>query len=125
VGLFVGLAILIGLMVLGLLFFLHKRKQQRGMHLTGGNTTPEPGMIGAGGRGMFGGIFGPGMSEKNGASTFPPPVGRPSVVIDQRLEPDVLHNTRMESDNASRLSFRSLRDDTDYSRRVLRVTNAD
>jgi len=92
------------------------------MHLTGGNTTPEPGMIGASvGRGLFG----PGISEKNGGAAFPPPVGRPSVVIDQRLEPDVLHSTRMESDSASRLSVRSLRDDTDYSRRVLRVCSQD
>lgn len=97
------------------------------MHLTGGSSTPEPGMAGTASAGKgrtFGGFF---ASEKNGEPSGPPygstvrTSGNGVIAVDQRLEPDVLRHSRMESDNVSRMSIRSLRDDTDYSRRVLRV----
>ena len=41
-------------------------------------------------------------------------------IVDQRLDPGVLWNP--DIDNGSRASMRSLQDDQDYSRRVLRVS---
>ncbi|KAF8418931.1 hypothetical protein EV426DRAFT_577208 [Tirmania nivea] len=48
----------------------------------------------------------------------------PDRITDQRLDPGQVW-MRFENDNASRMSVRSLRDDQDYSRRVLRLANPD
>ena len=42
-------------------------------------------------------------------------------IVDQRLDPGALWNANL--DNNSRVSLRSLQDDQDYSRRVLRVSH--
>lgn len=44
-------------------------------------------------------------------------------IVDQRLDPGALWNAPF--DNQSRVSIRSLQDDQDYSRRVLRLANPD
>lgn len=48
----------------------------------------------------------------------------PDRITDQRLDPGQVW-MRFENDNVSRMSVRSLRDDQDYSRRVLRLANPD
>lgn len=46
--------------------------------------------------------------------------GSRAKVVDQRLDPSALWNPL--NDNSSRVSVRSLQDDRDYSRRVLKVS---
>lgn len=58
-------------------------------------------------------------SASSGGSGAMPAI-TPDRITDQRLDPGQVW-MRFENDNASRMSVRSLRDDQDYSRRVLRV----
>lgn len=58
-------------------------------------------------------------SGSSGGSGLMPAV-TPDRITDQRLDPGQVW-MRYENDNVSRMSVRSLRDDQDYSRRVLRV----
>jgi len=46
----------------------------------------------------------------------------PGRLIDQRLDPNQIYLRYDLDTGSSRMSVRSLRDDTDYSRRVLRVS---
>jgi len=68
-----------------------------------------------------------GMHSPTGAAGTPAPAlageSTPGTVYDQRLDPSSLFMRFDHQTGSSRMSVRSLRDDTDYSRRVLRVRN--
>jgi hypothetical protein len=135
VGLFVGLALLIIAIVAGLLYFCYRRNLQKAAMYTRGTDSPGSGTIPAGGAGILGRSRSRSLStlglvtEKGGAAVNTSPtaaavgVATPVVgtIVDQRLDPGQLF-LRFENEvDSSRMSVRSLRDDADYSRRVLRV----
>lgn len=122
IGFAVGITLLIAFLLGALGIFLWRRRRRDSIPLGGESPTPN-------------GI--PPISERrnNGRMAIPikrnngffkPSVLAPTpeledpevrpVMVDQRLDP-----AAWGRDNASRLSVRSLRDDQDYSRRVLRV----
>lgn len=146
-GLFVGLALGILLIVAAFLFFCYRRNKRRAAHNridSSGSAT----MTAAAG-GMFVGqrrsrsmstlgLIG----EKGGTAVNTAPtltannfsglptaeagksttgVQTPGRLIDQRLDPNQIYLRYDPDTGSSRMSVRSLRDDTDYSRRVLRV----
>lgn len=84
----------------------------------------------AGGRGPLGekilapiqtGGWGTGISNKSPETSSPlDKRGSYPLVVDQRLDPGTLWSPH--HDNDSRISVRSLQDDQDYSRRMLRVS---
>jgi len=146
-GLVIGLLILIALIVATLFFW--RRHRQRGLQAVYDTETPNSGVIPAGGTGVLGaggrrrsrsmstlGLIG----EKNGSPTamkkHGPTAngvtltetsgpGKPTTVYDPRLDPGQLFMRFDRETGSSRMSVRSLRDDTDYSRRVLQLANPD
>ncbi|KAI5795850.1 hypothetical protein FPQ18DRAFT_142754 [Pyronema domesticum] len=147
-GLIVGLIIALLLIVAAVLFW-RRRRNQRDSALYGSS---QNGLISAGGAGFFGGgrrgrsmstlgLVGeksppssqstPPVLDANGVAIAQPPrtAGAPNGTItegeayDQRLDPQSLFMKFDPHTGSSRMSVRSLRDDTDYSRRVLRVCN--
>jgi len=69
------------------------------------------------------GLIGPYNQEKGTAITTTGP-REAERVTDQRLDPARIW-MRFDNDNSSRMSLRSLQDNHDYSRRVLKLTNPD
>ncbi|KAI5817752.1 hypothetical protein BZA77DRAFT_31943 [Pyronema omphalodes] len=149
-GLIVGLIIALLLIVAAVLFW-RRRRNQRDSALYGSS---QNGLISAGGAGFFGGgrrgrsmstlgLVGeksppssqstPPVLDANGVAIAQPPrtAGAPNGVMtdgeayDQRLDPQSLFMKFDPHTGSSRMSVRSLRDDTDYSRRVLRLANPD
>ena len=139
-GTFVAIAIIILLIVAALVFFLWRRKrrheQQEPIPSTAGSGTPQRRPSRLSQMGLLGGAsqreknsvpiiqttgWGPGNgADKSPADTLDRRSSYPRVV-DQRLEPTALWNPLY--DNGSHVSVRSFRDDQDYSRRMLRVSN--
>jgi len=142
VGLFVGLALIILLVAAGALFLCWRRRRWDDQMLppmaeTGGSTPlphsrsrsiSELGLMESGTPGEKGILprIATGMWDMSGGSGGSP-TGSPSNkrnsaarIVDQRLDPGAVWSP--EHDNSSRISVRSLRDDRDYSRRVLRVS---
>lgn len=141
-GVFTVLTLLLIALLFALFWYMRRRKH-RGAPLAAESPTPES----YGGSGMM--IGGTSQEKRRSRSvstiglTAPysdrphqaPPIvsnnsgssggsGVPTItpdrITDQRLDPGQVW-MRYENDNASRMSVRSLRDDQDYSRRVLRV----
>ena len=141
-GVFTVLALLVAALVFAVFWYIRRRKQ-KGAPLGADSPTSESfrgGLIGnaaqekRSSRSMSTlGLTAPYASDK---PPLPPPIITsnsassggsggllgitPDRVTDQRLDPGQVW-MRFENDNASRMSVRSLRDDQDYSRRVLRV----
>lgn len=150
-GLFVGLALGILLIVAAFLFFCYRRNKRRAAH-NRIDSSGSAAMTAAAG-GMFAGrrrsrsmstlgLIG----EKGGTAVNTTPtltannfsglptaeagksttgVQTPGRLIDQRLDPNQIYLRYDPDTGSSRMSVRSLRDDTDYSRRVLRLANPD
>lgn len=138
-GLILGIILALFLIVAGVLLYRRRQAIRRSELYAPGSTG---GVIPAGGAGFFGsGKRGRSMStlglvgEKSPpASSTPPldPNGVPQTaggttpqvgeVYDQRLDPGSLFMRFDHRTGSSRVSVRSLRDDQDYSRRVLRVS---
>ncbi|KAI9676185.1 MAG: hypothetical protein M1817_000930 [Caeruleum heppii] len=145
-GLFVGLAAIILLIAAAILFSCWRRRVRQSTMLTGGSngdgsmqsrirsrSTSQLGLINddrtvMGEKGFS--------RHSTGTSNWPvttAPVGDGPAspdrrssnarIVDQRLDPGTLWNPIHE--NSSRVSVRSLQDDRDYSRRVLRLANPD
>ncbi|KAI5811284.1 hypothetical protein DFH27DRAFT_19816 [Peziza echinospora] len=141
-GVFTVIAILVIALVLATIWFI-RRQRSKGAPLGADSPTPD----------SFGGVMIAGTHDKRrsrsmstlglvtpfSGSDKPPPIVTtnsassgsqaqsaitPDRVTDQRLDPGQVW-MRFENDNASRMSVRSLRDDQDYSRRVLRLANPD
>lgn len=141
-GVFTVLALLVAALVFAVFWYIRRRKQ-KGAPLGADSPTSESfrgGLIGnaaqekRSSRSMSTlGLTAPYASDK---PPLPPPIITsnsassggsggllgitPDRITDQRLDPGQVW-MRFENDNASRMSVRSLRDDQDYSRRVLRV----
>lgn len=145
-GLFVGLALGIVLIVAAFLFLCYRRNKRRAAH----HSIDSSGSVAGG---MFGGrrrsrsmstlgLIG----EKGGTAINTTPTSTannfsglptaeagksttaaqtPGRLIDQRLDPNQIYLRYDPDTGSSRMSVRSLRDDTDYSRRVLRLANPD
>lgn len=138
-GLIVGLILAFAFIVAGVLFWRRRRQQQHAEQY-GGLGSPA-GVIPPGGGGIFGGrtrtrsmstlglVGEKGMHSPTGAAATPAPAlageSTPGTVYDQRLDPSSLFMRFDHRTGSSRMSVRSLRDDTDYSRRVLRLANPD
>ncbi|KAJ6257500.1 Cell wall integrity and stress response component [Drechslerella dactyloides] len=136
-GVFVGLAAAV-ILAVALVFFIRKRKNERRKSV-GSSHHPEMGMSGAGSPNL-----GTGSSSPNGRPRSTSTLGlvggysssdkAPVIttggftetdrVTDQRLDPNQIW-MRFDNDNGSRVSLRSLQDNQDYSRRVLKLTNPD
>jgi len=141
----VGVILAVLLIVGALLFYRHRQKKQ-GLAALYGSDSPPSGGIPAGGAGIIGGrrrsqsfsTLGL-VGEKSPTSTNTSPEGTQNIatiipaaargegaaVYDQRLDPGQLFMRFDHLTGSSRMSVRSLRDDTDYSRRVLRLANPD
>ncbi|RPB04070.1 hypothetical protein L873DRAFT_1786343 [Choiromyces venosus 120613-1] len=151
-GLFVGLALGIILVVAALLFFCYRRNKQRAS-LNSVDPPGSATVTAVAGAGVFGGrrrsrsmstlgLIG----EKGGTAVDTTPASTannfsglpaaeagksttaaqtPGRLIDQRLDPNQIYLRYDPDTGSSRMSVRSLRDDTDYSRRVLRLANPD
>lgn len=146
-GVFVGVALLVIAIVGALMVFCYRRNKQRNsMH--GG---PEAAVIPAGGAGVMAGrrrsrslstlgLMGekgfhsvdtapstgpPNMAGLNGVGTAAARGPDGTKLVDQRLDPSQLYLRYDPDTGSSRMSVRSLRDDADYSRRVLRLANPD
>ncbi|KAA8909770.1 hypothetical protein FN846DRAFT_888787 [Sphaerosporella brunnea] len=131
----VVIGIILGLcLIIGALFFIIRRRNQNRASMydeSGSGTIP------AGGAGVFGrtrtrsmstlglvGEKGQQSPTSNGHATAGPHTANgtpPATAYDQRLDPGTLFMRFDHQTGSSRMSVRSLRDDTDYSRRVLRV----
>ncbi|KAI9751141.1 MAG: Ribosome-releasing factor 2, mitochondrial, partial [Chaenotheca gracillima] len=145
-GLFTGLAIIILLVAGGVLFFLWRRHRRSSGASAAGSAGTKPSPPRSRTRSMSElGLISRNstlMGEKSvpaiqtdlaaggvggGVSSSPTsPLDRRNSnarVIDQRLDPGTIWNPL--HDNSSRVSVRSLQDDQDYSRRVLRLANPD
>lgn len=143
-GVFTVIALLIIAMI-GALLWIMRRRKQKGVPLGAEAAAPDKfGGVIIGARekrtsrsmstlGLTGAAFGsadkhpPIISTNSGSSGGTGgvnPAGTPERLVDQRLDPGQVW-MRFENDNASRMSVRSLRDDQDYSRRVLRLANPD
>ena len=144
-ALIVGLVLALILIVAGVLFCRRRQNMRRSAVYTPGSTA---GVISAGGAGFFGNARrGRSMStlglvgEKCAADTTPPdqaPAAAAAAgshaagatapegggeIYDPRLDPGSLFMRFDHQTGSSRMSVRSLRDDQDYSRRVLRVSD--
>lgn len=146
-GVFTVLALLLIAATLALFWYL-RRRRQKGAPLGADSPTPESFaggiLVGSAGqekrrsRSMSTlGLTAPYISDR---PPPPPPIVTtnsgssggsggiaaitPDRITDQRLDPGQVW-MRFENDNTSRMSVRSLRDDQDYSRRVLRLANPD
>ena len=135
-GLFVGLAVII-LVTAGLLLFFCWRRRQSHAQLAGegstaGGSTPRPQSRSMSQLGLMNEVRQPngvpqittGMWGTAGPAADSPTAeserrNSRAKVVDQRLDPQSLWNPL--HDNSSRISVRSLQDDRDYSRRVLKV----
>jgi len=142
-GVFTVLALLLIALIFAIFWYLRHRRQ-RGAPLGADSPTPE-----SFGGGVLIGSAGQEKRRSRSMSTLgltapyasdrphlPPPIVTtnsgssggsgvmsavtPDRITDQRLDPGQVW-MRFENDNVSRMSVRSLRDDQDYSRRVLRV----
>ena len=138
-GLFVGLAALIILAAAAMLFYCWRRRYHDPAMLAAGSadgTSPprtrdrsmsQLGLIG-GDSAVMGertlsrlstGTWG-GVAASGDSPTSPDRRSSNARIVDQRLDPATLWNPIHQ--NSSRVSLRSLQDDRDYSRRVLRVS---
>ncbi|KAF8467416.1 hypothetical protein BDZ91DRAFT_146326 [Kalaharituber pfeilii] len=148
-GVFTVLAFLIIGFILALFWFLRRRRQKGGPLGTDSPTPDSYGRVAVTGstyeKRRSRSMSTLGLTSPYGPDKPPPPIistntgssgapsgliglatssGTPDRVTDQRLDPGQVW-MQFENDNASRMSVRSLRDDQDYSRRVLRLTNPD
>ncbi|KAF3288659.1 hypothetical protein TWF970_005717 [Orbilia oligospora] len=133
-GVFVGVAAAI-ILLLAVIFFLRRRNNDRRKSVDSSNH-PEMGMSGAGSPNLTGsssptgrprststlGLVG-GLQDKAPVITTTG-FTETDRVTDQRLDPNQIW-MRFDNDNGSRVSLRSLQDNQDYSRRVLKLTNPD
>ncbi|KAF3078086.1 hypothetical protein TWF706_004716 [Orbilia oligospora] len=129
-GVFVGVAAAI-ILLLAVIFFLRRRNNDRRKSVDSSNH-PEMGMSGAGSPNLTGsssptgrprststlGLVG-GLQDKAPVITTTG-FTETDRVTDQRLDPNQIW-MRFDNDNGSRVSLRSLQDNQDYSRRVLKV----
>jgi cell wall integrity and stress response component len=137
-GLIVG--IILGLCLIGAAVLFYRRRRNRNRAALYDDSLAGGGVAAAGGFGRtrtrsmstlgLVGEKGQHSPTANGASqvtTGPDTAGEaPSATIyDQRLDPSSLFMRFDHQTGSSRMSVRSLRDDTDYSRRVLRLANPD
>ncbi|KAL8733259.1 MAG: hypothetical protein Q9166_002276 [cf. Caloplaca sp. 2 TL-2023] len=143
-GLFVGVALIICLIAAALIWLFLRRKRKaeaeaETMASTAGGETPQRRQSKMSTMGLLGGTrrsnnrksvpmiqtsgWGPGSSAEKSPSDTPIDFRRTSYprVVDQRLEPAALWNPLQ--DNGSHVSIQSFRDDQDYSRRMLRVSD--
>ncbi|KAI4276640.1 MAG: hypothetical protein L6R38_005601 [Xanthoria sp. 2 TBL-2021] len=141
-GLFVGIAVIICLLAAALIWFFIRRKRNaeaETMASTAGGETPQRRQSKMSTIGLLGGTrrsnnrksvpkiqtsgWGPGNSMEKSPTDTPIDYRRTSYprVVDQRLEPAALWNPLQ--DNGSHVSIQSFRDDQDYSRRMLRVSD--
>lgn len=67
----------------------------------------------------------PNMAGLNGVGSTASRGPDGTKLVDQRLDPSQLYLRYDPDTGSSRMSVRSLRDDADYSRRVLRLANPD
>lgn len=141
-GLFVGLGLLVFVATAGSILYCvrrhHRRPLSPAVESDHDDDIPQRrpsrmsqmGLI-AGGRGPLGekvlspiqtSDWGPASSTRSPETTSSPLDKRRSfpLIVDQRLDPGTLWSPH--HDNASRISIRSLQDDQDYSRRMLRVS---
>ncbi|KAK6533691.1 hypothetical protein TWF694_002623 [Orbilia ellipsospora] len=135
-GVFVAIGALV-IAIIALVFFLRKRRNDRRKSVDSSNH-PEMGMSGPGSptMGTTGssspntrprststlGFVG-GLNDKTPAITTTG-FTETERVTDQRLDPNQIW-MRFDNDNGSRVSLRSLQDNQDYSRRVLKLANPD
>ena len=140
-GLFVGVALIIGLIAAAGVWLCLRRKRNAEAETiasTTGGETPQRRQSKMSTMGLLGGTrrsnnrksvpmiqtsgWGPGNSTEKSPSDTPIDYRRTSYprVVDQRLEPAALWNPLQ--DNGSHVSIQSFRDDQDYSRRMLRVS---
>lgn len=141
-GLFVGLALIVLLTAAGVLLYCWRRHRQNTVAPSAADDiiTPrsrsmsELGLIGSNRTIMgervlprlaTGGAMGGSTASRTSHSPHSPSgdtrrFSQATRIVDQRLEPGALWNANF--DNNSRVSLRSLQDDQDYSRRVLRVS---
>ncbi|KAK6532736.1 hypothetical protein TWF281_006912 [Arthrobotrys megalospora] len=133
-GVFVGVGAAV-LLILVAIILLRKRKNDRRKSVDSSNH-PEMGMSGAGSPHLTGsssptgrprststlGLVG-GLQDKAPVITTTG-FTETDRVTDQRLDPNQIW-MRFDNDNGSRVSLRSLQDNQDYSRRVLKLTNPD
>ncbi|KAL9038644.1 MAG: hypothetical protein Q9180_003007 [Flavoplaca navasiana] len=141
-GLFVGVALIICLSAAALIWFFIRRKRKAEVETIasmGGGETPQRRQSKMSTIGLLGGTrrsnnrksvpriqtsgWGPGNSTEKSPTDTPIDYRRTSYprVVDQRLEPAALWNPLQ--DNGSHVSIQSFRDDQDYSRRMLRVSD--
>ncbi|KAI4267090.1 MAG: hypothetical protein LQ337_008522 [Flavoplaca oasis] len=141
-GLFVGVALIICLSAAALIWFFIRRKRKAEAETIasmGGGETPQRRQSKMSTIGLLGGTrrsnnrksvpriqtsgWGPGNSTEKSPTETPIDYRRTSYprVVDQRLEPAALWNPLQ--DNGSHVSIQSFRDDQDYSRRMLRVSD--
>ncbi|KAL8670456.1 MAG: hypothetical protein Q9168_005016 [Polycauliona sp. 1 TL-2023] len=141
-GLFVGVALIICLLAAALIWFFIRRKRNaeaEAMATTAGGETPQRRQSKMSTIGLLGGTrrsskrktvpkiqtsgWGPGTSTEKSPTDTPIDYRRTSYprMVDQRLEPAALWNPLQ--DNGSHVSIQSFRDDQDYSRRMLRVSD--
>jgi cell wall integrity and stress response component len=141
-GLFVGLAMIILLVAAGAIFFCWRRRHRNDKMLppmadTNGSTPIRSRSRSMSELGLMDGVsqgekqtlphITTGMWNMSGGSGGSPTGLSPTNkrnsaarIVDQRLDPGAVWSP--EHDNSSRISVRSLQDDRDYSRRVLRVS---
>ncbi|KAK6343061.1 hypothetical protein TWF718_008437 [Orbilia javanica] len=133
-GVFVGVGAAI-LLLLAVIILLRKRKNDRRKSVDSSNH-PEMGMSGTGSPHLTGsssptgrprststlGLVG-GLQDKAPVITTTG-FTETDRVTDQRLDPNQIW-MRFDNDNGSRVSLRSLQDNQDYSRRVLKLANPD
>ncbi|KAL8993232.1 MAG: hypothetical protein Q9169_006499 [Polycauliona sp. 2 TL-2023] len=141
-GLFVGVALIVCLIAAGLIWFFIRRKRNAEAETiasTAGGETPQRRQSKMSTIGLLGGTrrsnnrksvpkiqtsgWGPGHSAEKSPTDTPIDYRRTSYprMVDQRLEPAALWNPLQ--DNGSHVSIQSFRDDQDYSRRMLRVSD--
>ncbi|KAL8728545.1 MAG: hypothetical protein Q9181_005313 [Wetmoreana brouardii] len=141
-GLFVGVGVIICLIAAALIWFFLRRKRDSEAEMLGstaGGETPQRRQSKLSTMGLLGGTrrsnkrksvpaiqtsgWGPGNGPEKSPSDTPIDYHRASYprVVDQRLEPTALWNPLQ--DNGSHVSIQSFRDDQDYSRRMLRVSD--
>lgn len=141
-GLFVGIGLIICLLAAALIWFYLRRKRNleaETLASVAGGETPQRRQSKLSTMGLLGGTrrsnkrksvpaiqtsgWGPGNGNEKSPSDTPIDYHRTSYprIVDQRLEPAALWNPLQ--DNGSHVSIQSFRDDQDYSRRMLRVSD--
>jgi cell wall integrity and stress response component len=130
-GLIVG--IILGLCLIGAAVLFYRRRRNRNRAALYDDSLAGGAVAAAGGFGRtrtrsmstlgLVGEKGQQSPTANGASqvTTGPDTAGEATIYDQRLDPSSLFMRFDHQTGSSRMSVRSLRDDTDYSRRVLRV----